>query len=162
MSYHGGLAGALVAGLVFSKKYKVKFEKMGDVVIIPALFFLAIGRIANFINGELPGKVTSVSWCVVFKGYEGCRHPYVLYASIKNFVVFGIALYLKKLKLKDGLVLWWSILLYNALRFFVDFYKDAPNLIGLHMGQFLCIAFIALSVYFIVRINKKKSSSKTI
>jgi len=163
MSYHGGLAGALVAGWWFSKRHKVNFEKIGDVTIIPALFFLAIGRIANFINGELPGKVTNVSWCVVFPGYEGCRHPYVLYASLKNFIVFGVALFLKKLRLKDGLLLWWSVLLYNALRFFVDFTKDAPTFIGLHMGQFLCIAFTALSVYFILKINKKKaSSSKTI
>ena len=153
MSYHGGLAGALVSGYIFTRKKKIDFNKTGDMIIIPSLFFVAIGRIANFINGELPGKVSGVSWCVVFPGYEGCRHPYVLYESLKNFVVFGIALFMKNLKLKDGLLLWWSVLLYNALRFFVEFYKDSSTFLGLGTGHYLCLAFSAVAIYFIVKIK---------
>jgi phosphatidylglycerol:prolipoprotein diacylglycerol transferase len=162
MSYHGGLFGAIVAGLIFTKKYKIKFYRLADLLIIPAMFFVAVGRIANFINGEIPGTRSGVSWCVVFPGVEGCRHPYVLYESLKNFFVFGIALYLKQLKafkIKEGLLFWWTLLLYNGLRFVVDFVRDEPRLLGFTMGQALSFVFALVCVYFIFKISKKSSNS---
>ena len=56
-------------------------------------------------------------------------------------------------KLKDGLLLWWSVLLYNALRFFVEFYKDSSTFLGLGTGHYLCLAFSAVAIYFIVKIK---------
>jgi len=168
MSYHGGLAGALIGGWFYTRKYKIKYYALGDIVILPALFFLAIGRLANYINGEIWGTITNSSFCVNYSQSqyianppEGCRYPYQIFASIKNFVVFGFTYYLSKLKLKPGLVMWWGILSYNALRFFVDFTRAQKLIIfNLGMGQLLSLFFSALSIYFIIKINKRHNSSK--
>lgn len=163
MSYHGGLAGALIGGIFFTKKYKIKYYDLADIVILPPLFFLVIGRMANYINGEIWGTITNNAFCIdysqsqyVINPPEGCRHPYQIYAAIKNFVVFAFAFYLSKLKLKPGLVLWWSLLMYNGLRFFVDFVREQKLILfGLGMGQLLSLFFSAISIYFIIKINKK-------
>ena len=93
MSFHGGLIGAAGAGLLFCRKYKVSFYQLGDFLVLPLAFFLFIGRIANYINGELVGTMTSAPWCVVFRGYEGCRHPSQLYEALKNLAIFFVKLF---------------------------------------------------------------------
>lgn len=66
MSFHGGLIGSVVAGILFSRRYRVNFWQMADVVIVTAPIGLGLGRIGNFINGELYGRVTDVPWGMVF------------------------------------------------------------------------------------------------
>src|SRR3989344_1339461 len=85
MSYHGGLVGVMVAAWLFCKKKKIEFWKLADIIIVPTALMLAFVRIANFINGELVGRVADVGWCVVFPGYSGCRHPQQLYAAAYRF-----------------------------------------------------------------------------
>ncbi|MBW2964285.1 prolipoprotein diacylglyceryl transferase, partial [Candidatus Woesearchaeota archaeon] len=91
MAFHGGLAGVALATWLWWKKTgkKIPYAKLADHLAIPAVFILALGRIANFVNGELPGKVTDVWWCWYFPGVEGCRHPQVLYSAAKRLLVFG-------------------------------------------------------------------------
>ena len=75
MSSHGGFIGVFLAVVWFAKKYNYPFLKLGDVIVTLAPLGLCFGRIANFINGELWGRVTDVSWAVIFPPQsDGLRH----------------------------------------------------------------------------------------
>jgi phosphatidylglycerol:prolipoprotein diacylglycerol transferase len=161
MSFHGGIIGAVVASLLFCRKHKVEFYKLADFTVIPLAFFLILGRIANFINGELVGIKTNVPWCVVFRDYDGCRHPSQLYEAAKNLVIFitlSILYFSKdiKKKLKDGIIFWLFVLMYGVLRFIITFWRDDPRFLGLSMGQYLCIAMMVVSIIFLFKIQKHK------
>ncbi len=159
MSFHGGLIGAILAVYFFSKKHNVKFYSLADLLALPAFFFLALGRIANFVNGELPGTRSDVPWCVVFQGFEGCRHPYQLYAAAKDFFLTGILFFVARAwKLKQGLLFWYFVLLYNSTRFLLDFLRDPAGeaiFLGVSTGQYLSLFFTIIAIYFVYKINKK-------
>ena len=160
LSFHGGLVGAAIAGYLYSKKKKINFYDIADIVVIPLAFGLFLGRIANFINGELVGRITDLPWCVKFKNYEGCRHPSQLYESFKNLVIFSVLWFIKDKQLKKGLMFWSFVLMYSVLRFFVEFFR-APDpqigfILGLTMGQWLNIVMFAIGIYFFIRINKQE------
>ncbi|MCF7866747.1 prolipoprotein diacylglyceryl transferase [Candidatus Woesearchaeota archaeon] len=164
MSIHGGIIGALVAGYFFTKKYKVSFLKLADQAMLPLTIMLGIGRIANYINGELWGKITTSNFCInyeqsqyVINPPEGCRYPYQIYASAKNFAVAIITyLMLKNHKLKDGTVFFSSIALYSIGRFLVDFTRDVTtngnwlNTI-IPSGQILSLIFFLIAIYFLIK-----------
>ncbi|MFT4261563.1 MAG: prolipoprotein diacylglyceryl transferase [Candidatus Woesearchaeota archaeon] len=154
MSFHGGLFGAIIAGYLFSKKYNVSFYKLADLTVIPASLFLFFGRIANFINAELVGTVTNKSWCVVFPGYDDCRHPYQIYEGLKNLGLFFGLLYAQTKKLPSGLMFWGFVFFYNFLRFFIDFFRYEPTLL-ISMGQLISLIFVVVSSYFLVGYYKK-------
>ena len=92
LSFHGGLIGAVVLAYFFAKKRNLSFWRLADIIVLPAIFVLALGRIANFINQEILGKITDVSWCVRFLRAEpeNCRHPVQLYASAGRFLLFFV------------------------------------------------------------------------
>jgi len=161
MSFHGGIIGAVASCLIFCKRHKINFYKLADFAVLPLSFFLIFGRIANFINGELVGTKTSVPWCVVFKDYDGCRHPSQLYEAAKNLVMFislSILYFSKSIKnkLKDGIIFWLFVMMYGVMRFIITFCRDDPRYFGLSMGQYLCIAMVILSVIFLFKIQKHK------
>jgi phosphatidylglycerol---prolipoprotein diacylglyceryl transferase len=144
LSFHGGLFGVLLAGYLFCKKYKFNFFELADIISIPAALMLAFGRIANFINGELPGRISNVSWCVKFPDYDGCRHPSQLYGAIKRFLIFFWLFFILKKKFKHGFI------------FIVDFFRDNTLHFGLlTMGQILSIFTISISIYFLNKNHKK-------
>ena len=88
MAFHGGFIGLVVAGYLFAKRKKLSFYDIADIAVIPAALALAFGRIANFINGEFYGTLTSLPFGVNFPGIDGFRHPVQIYESIKNFLIF--------------------------------------------------------------------------
>lgn len=159
LSFHGGLIGAIIAAFIYCRKKKVGFYDIADICVIPLAFGLFLGRIANFINGELVGRVTDVTWCVKFRNYSGCRHPSQLYESFKNLVIFFVLWFIKDKKLKKGLMFWSFVLMYSVFRFFVEFFRmpDAQLgfILGLTMGQWLNVIMFAVGVYFIIRINRQ-------
>ncbi len=159
MSFHGGLVGVVVAGYLFSKKHNVKFYSLADLIVIPAAIIVFFGRIANFINAELPGTVTDFALCVEYPNHpiQGCRHPYVIYEGLKNLFI-GIGLYFvyKSKVFKEGVVFWGFIFLYALLRFFIDFLREEPLFLGISMGQFLSVTFIIVSVYYLYNYNGLK------
>jgi len=161
LSFHGGLVGAIIVTLIFCKTNNMEFYELADMLVIPAAFALALGRIANFINSEVYGKITTpeaTPWCVVFARVDSyCRHPSQLYESLKNFVIYGtLSLYMhyKTKKYKKGTIFWMFVLMYGILRFLVNFYRDDPIYyflgIGLSVGQWLCVAMVPVSIYFLV------------
>jgi phosphatidylglycerol---prolipoprotein diacylglyceryl transferase len=160
MAFHGGLIGSAFAIWLFCKKESIKkkgisLAKLADYLVIPGIFALALGRIANFLNGELPGTVTNVPWCFNFPGYEGCRHPSQLYGAIKRFIILGIIVvfdrvYIAKNSVKDGFLFWLFVGLMGIGRFILNFFRDDLRLFGLSTGQYLGLGMfiIAVAVYF--------------
>ena len=122
MSFHGGLIGVLIVGILFSWKNKKSFWKIADLFIVTAPIGLGLGRIGNFINGELYGRVTQVPWGMIFpKGGPLPRHPSQLYESaLEGGVLFLILWFLKDKKLPDGGLLALFLSLYGIFRFFVE------------------------------------------
>ena len=166
LSFHGGLAGAIVAAYWFSRKKKFDLLALADIVVIPAALALALGRIGNFLNGELVGRITNAPWAVQFQGYEGFRHPSQLYESAKNFLIFGVLWYLKGKKLPKGMLFWTFTLLYSVLRFFIEFVREPDSQLGfivfnLTMGQLLNVAMLIVALFFIFNLYKKSAKIQT-
>ncbi|MBI5881091.1 prolipoprotein diacylglyceryl transferase, partial [archaeon] len=155
MSYHGGLIGVFLATYLFWRRKevrkKVSLARLADYLAIPSTLMLALGRIANFINGELPGTVTNVSWCWYFPDVEGCRHPQVLYAVAKRFMIFAWLVFLNSRKHKDGFIVWNMVTLFGIGRLIIDFYRDDYRFLGLAAGQYLSIVMMILGGYALIR-----------
>jgi len=168
MSIHGGIIGAMFAGWLYVRNKKVRYYALADIIIGPLMIFLGLGRIANFINAEIWGIQSNARFCIdysknvyMWSSPEGCRHPYQLYESAKNFLVgISLLIYFSFSKLKEGLLFWYGILAYNVLRFFLDFFRDDPTFLGLNTGQYLCIVFSIVAIFFIVKIKYFDDSVK--
>tara|TARA_Y100000310_G_C20683267_1_gene817387 strand:- start:2569 stop:3393 length:825 start_codon:yes stop_codon:yes gene_type:complete len=164
MSFHGGFVGIVAAAWYYCKKHRINFWKVADVMSIPAIFALALGRIANFINGELVGRVWNGSLCVVFPDYgEACRHPSTLYAAGKRFIVFGWLMWLSFWKeFKPGQVtsvrdlpsspfragfVFWNFVLFEGLgRIIVDFFREDSLTFGFSLGQWFSLAMVIVAL----------------
>lgn len=162
MAFHGGIIGVAVATWLFWRKpeirKKISFNKLGDNLAIPAMLMFAIGRIANFINAELPGTISNVKWCVVYPKYDSaCRHPQVLYSALARFAILGRMLFINtKKNLKDGFIYWNMLLLAGVSRFFIDFYRVDDRMLGLTAGQYLSIVMFAVSAIVLFKFYRKE------
>lgn len=153
MAFHGGLIGAILGTWLFKKKHNVAFYDLADTIMIPLAFALFLGRIANFINGELWGYVTSVAWCVEYEGL--CRHPSQIYEALYSLTIMFILLAMKKRKeWAKGTIFWTFVLLYGVFRFVLNFWRADPTFLGISMGQFLSLIMVAVSIYFLNKIRK--------
>jgi len=155
MSFYGGLIGLFMAGYIFCKRYKTNFYQLGDIIVFPATIALALGRLANFTNGELVGTATDAFWCVTFQDINGCRHPYQIYASISHLVLLTILLRVKKIKktmeIKDGLLMWTFIGFYGLLRIITDFFREDPRIYGITIWQLISFIILILSIAIIYK-----------
>ncbi|MCL2064379.1 MAG: prolipoprotein diacylglyceryl transferase [Candidatus Cloacimonetes bacterium] len=132
MSFHGGLLGVIIAVLIFCKKTKQDFFTLAD----PAMPWVAIGvgfgRIGNFINGELFGKVSNLPWAMIFLRTDPemlPRHPSQLYEAI--FEGFLMAAFLQFMLFKTnikGLIFWLFIGIYGIVRYLIEFIRIPDNL----------------------------------
>lgn len=162
MSFHGGLAGAILAGLYFIRKHKLSFYKLADVGFLAGPVGLGLGRIGNFINGELYGRVTDVPWGMVFPGGGPLpRHPSQLYEAFLEGLVMFIILYVISRKVpRDGVVFWSFIGLYGLFRFLVEFVREPDEQLGflfgtLSMGQLLSLPMFLLGAAMVVRCYRR-------
>lgn len=155
VAFHGGLIGAIFVSYRFAKKKNIPFFRLADIIIVPITFILALGRVANFINGELYGTITNLPWCVKFQSVDGCRHPSQLYAALKRFIIFGVLYILSRKKHKDGFLFWMFILLIGIGRLVVDFYRETARLSGLSAGQWFSIIMIVISAYVLIKHYRK-------
>jgi phosphatidylglycerol---prolipoprotein diacylglyceryl transferase len=161
MSFHGGLIGIMLGTWLFCRKHKVRFYDIADNLVIPAALILVFGRIANFINGELIGTVTKVPWCVNYPGVEGCRHPSQFYEAGKNLVIFFVLLGVRaKKKLKSGVLFWLFVMMYGALRFLVNLFRDDPKYLGISTGQYLSLMMVAVAGVFLWKILRTEKKSE--
>ena len=150
MSFHGGLIGCVLAGWIFSRKKKIPFLAMGDSVIVTAPVGLALGRLGNFINGELFGKPSNVPWAMIFpEGGPFARHPTQLYESFAEGVLLFLILWnLRKWgRFRDGMMIVFFLFFYGILRFVIEFFKEPDPQLGYYlgiftMGQILCFGMV--------------------
>jgi phosphatidylglycerol:prolipoprotein diacylglycerol transferase len=170
LAFQGGLIGAIIVTILFCKKYKIHFYDIADLLVIPTAFALVIGKLANYTNSELYGRITdsqSTPWCVVFKRIDDyCRHPTQIYESIANFVMFGILssyyIYHEKVRktYRKGTIFWTFVLTYSILRFIVTFYRDELLYtflgISLNVGQWVSLVIIVVSCVFLWKLWKIK------
>ena len=139
MSFHGGLIGVLIVGIFFSWENKKSFWRIADLFIVTAPIGLGLGRIGNFINGELYGRVTQVPWAMIFPTDKDLlpRHPSQLYESaLEGGVLFLILWFLKDKKLPTGGLLAIFLSLYGLFRFFVELFREPDPQLGFILGPF--------------------------
>jgi phosphatidylglycerol:prolipoprotein diacylglycerol transferase len=138
MSFHGGLIGSIIAGLLFCRRHKADFWQLADLVIVAAPIGLGLGRLGNFINGELYGRVTDVPWGMVFpEGGPAPRHPSQLYEFLlEGVVLFSVLWFLKNKHLRPGALTSIFLMLYGVFRFFVEFFRQPDPQIGFILGYF--------------------------
>ncbi|OIQ16166.1 MAG: prolipoprotein diacylglyceryl transferase [Bacteriovorax sp. MedPE-SWde] len=153
MSFHGALLGGAAWTLYYSRKKAISFWKLTDPLCMVLPLTLFFGRLANFVNGELAGRVTEIPWAVVFnKFYDSHpRHPSQIYeALLEGLLLFIITMTLKK-KLKTEAVMSIVFLTgYGCARFFVEFYRMPDPQIGyilnyFSIGQVYCVLMIVLA-----------------
>ncbi len=160
LSFHGGLIGAAAAGWIFCRRKKIPFYELADIAVIPIGIALFLGRIGNFINGELYGRVTNLPWAVKFPDAQGFRHPSQLYEAGKNLVLFFTQWSIKDKILPPGFRLWLFVIMYSSLRFSVEFFREPDVQIGfiygLTLGQWINLAMFIIGLIFFVRVNRKK------
>tara|TARA_Y100000590_G_C15588486_1_gene965103 strand:- start:416 stop:1216 length:801 start_codon:yes stop_codon:yes gene_type:complete len=169
MSFHGGLIGVIVATYFFSKIKKVNFLKFTDIVACVTPIGLFLGRIANFINGELYGKASSMPWAIIFPetGNFG-RHPSQIYEALLEGVVLFILINFfalkKKLLLKTGYVSAIFLILYSILRTFSEIFREPDQHIGyiysyISMGMFLSVITFLTGIFIIFFIKKNEQNN---
>ena len=160
MSFHGGLIGMLVSGYFFARKRKAVFLDLADIGALAAPLGLMLGRIGNFINGELYGRVTSVPWGIVFPGGGPLpRHPSQLYEALFEGPILFIILWCLRTRLKTpGELLVAFLWGYGIFRFTIEFFREPDPQLGfliegLTMGQLLCLGMIAGGVGLLIYIR---------
>ena len=154
MSFHGGLIGVILASIIFAKKHNQNSFLYLDIVAIVAPIGIFFGRIANFINSELYGTITNVSWAVTFVQVDNLpRHPSQLYEAIlEGLFLFLILIYFRNKFLNNpGVISGLFLIFYSIFRFFVEFYRVPDEQLGyiflnLTMGQIVSFIFILLGL----------------
>lgn len=152
MSYHGGAIGAVAGVYLFSQRHRVSFLGILDLLGISSTFGLFFGRIGNFINGELYGRVSNVPWAMIFPtGGPLARHPSQLYqAFFEGIVLFGLLYFLLRcFKLKNGILFSVYLMAYGGFRFFLEYFREPDAHLGFvvasfSMGQLLCGSMILM------------------
>ena len=150
MSFHGGLIGIIFASIIFAKKNNQNPFLYMDIVALVSPIGIFFGRIANFINSELYGTVTNVSWAVTFVKVDNfSRHPSQLYeALLEGIFLFLILIYFKnKFLNKPGVISGLFLIFYSIFRFFIEFYRVPDEQLGyiflnFTMGQVISLIFM--------------------
>ena len=169
MSFHGGLLGVIVSIIFFSKKTKTNFFKFADIVSCVAPIGLFLGRIANFINGELYGKISTLPWAIIFPdGGSVARHPSQIYEAIlEGIILFILINYLalkKQFLFKTGYISGFFLVSYSILRILSENFREPDIHLGLFfnyfsMGAILSyITFLAgCFIIFLIRNNEQNN-----
>jgi len=166
MSYHGGLIGVLIVFLVFCHKRGIRIWNFIDLFVPAVALGYTFGRIGNFINGELFGRITKITWGMFFPldTMQQLRHPSQLYeAFFEGLFLFVILWILRKKKHFDGFLFSVYLIGYGIVRFFIEFVREPDTHLGFvlaqfTMGQILCFCMIVVgSILFFIR---KKSATQ--
>jgi phosphatidylglycerol:prolipoprotein diacylglycerol transferase len=161
MSFHGGLLGVIVAMFWFSRRRGLPFFAFSDIIAVGTPIGLFFGRLANFMNGELWGRVTDVSWGVIFPSPRAGpfpRHPSQLYeAALEGAVLFAVLtvlLYRFRAIRRVGVLSGVFLVGYGIARVIVETVREPDDYVGFlpfgtTLGQWLTVPMVAAGVYFI-------------
>ena len=166
MSFHGGLIGVVTAGLIFVKLRKIELLRFADIVACASPIGLFFGRLANFINDELFGRVSDVPWAMVFpRGGPYPRHPSQLYeATLEGLLLFAVLYVLarnEKVWNRPGMLTGVFFCGYGLSRAFVELFRQPDSQLGFlvggtTMGQLLSIPMILIGLFLILRARRQK------
>ena len=156
MSFHGGLIGIIIASFLFSKKNKKDIFIFLDLVSIAAPIGILFGRISNFINGELVGKVTNSDWGVFFPDYDDkLRHPSQLYEAFLEgiilFILMNLIFFNKNYKI--GTCSFMFLILYGCFRITAEIFREPDIQIGYlfgHVTMGILLSAIMILIGFII------------
>jgi phosphatidylglycerol:prolipoprotein diacylglycerol transferase len=152
MATHGLLIGAGAATGFYAVIWKKPFLALADALVIPGAFLMGMGRIGNFIDGQIVGSVSDVWWGVKFPYAEGFRHPVVLYDGIKNLLVMAYLLWVRRTPHVPGALAARFVFWYAFPRIFIDLFRDYPtHRLALGTGQTLNLVMAALGVVLLAR-----------
>ena len=163
LSFHGALAGILVGGYVFARRNKISWAQVMDVIALvgtPGLFF---GRMGNFINGELYGRIAhDVPWAMIFPaGGPLPRHPSQLYEAIFEGLLLSCILWFMLPRVKHyGIIASTFLMGYATFRYFIEFFREADSQLGYYfggtttMGQILCLIMFGVGIAAIFWVRK--------
>jgi len=138
MSFHGGLLGTILAVWLFARRRGFSFYTIADLATPCVPIGLGLGRLGNFINGELYGRPTDVSWCMVFPGGgPECRHPSQLYeAGLEGGLLFVVLWLISRQPTPPGTMCWSLITGYGLCRVIVEFFREPDMHLGFIFGPF--------------------------
>jgi len=166
MSFHGGLLGVVTAGLIFVRMRKINLLRFADIVACAAPIGVFLGRLANFINGELFGRVTDVPWAMVFpRGGPEPRHPSQLYeAALEGLLLFAVLYVLsrsEKIWNRPGVLTGVFIGGYGLARGFLELFRQPDSQLGFlaggaTMGQWLSAPMVLIGLFLIIRSRREK------
>jgi phosphatidylglycerol:prolipoprotein diacylglycerol transferase len=154
MSFHGGLIWVTIGALLFSRKTGIRFLSLAELVVPVAPLGLFLGRLGNFINGELWGRPSNVAWAMVFPraplvhGMMVPRHPSQLYeAALEGLVLLAVLWIMAQKRRPEGVLFGTFLIFYGLFRCFVEFFREPDWQLGLvggiiSMGQILSIPMI--------------------
>jgi phosphatidylglycerol:prolipoprotein diacylglycerol transferase len=162
MSFHGGLIGILVSAWIFTRKAGLNFWDMADLFAPAVPLGYTFGRIGNFINGELYGRITSSSIGMYFPFAPGSnpRHPSQLYEAFFEGIFLFIVLWnLRKVQKPRGAILAFYLIGYGIVRFFIEYFRQPDAHIGFifmsfSMGQLLCGVMVAGGIVLYLYLNQ--------
>lgn len=166
MSFHGGLLGVAVAVAAFAWKHRIPVLRLGDLAACGATIGLFFGRLANFINGELYGRVTDSRWGMIFpNGGPEPRHASQLYEAVTEglflfLLLNGLGYFYPKIQRYYGLLFGLFLTFYGIFRFVIEFARQPDTQIGLYFdlisqGQILCLPMILIGLGLIFYAVKK-------
>ncbi|MDR2779177.1 MAG: prolipoprotein diacylglyceryl transferase [Puniceicoccales bacterium] len=165
MSSHGGFVGVTIAMIIFCRKNNVPLLPLADICSTVAPFGFLLGRMANFINGELYGKITNVKWAIIFprSGHSTsnlsmipARHPSQLYEAFFEglilFMYMQVRFWVEK-KTTPGRLSGEFLILYSIFRIFTEFFRepDAQLILNMSRGQFYSTFLLLLGIVLLVR-----------
>ena len=169
MSFHGGLIGIIIAIYIFCRKNNIEFYYLADLVSIVAPIGLFLGRIANFINNELYGKITSFKFAIIYPEVDlNPRHPSQIYeAFFEGMILFIILImyYFKnKSKKNVGQISGLFLFFYGLFRYLIEFLREPDYHIGLlfnfiSLGQILSIPLIIIGIIIFTNYGNKKNTN---
>jgi phosphatidylglycerol:prolipoprotein diacylglycerol transferase len=166
MSFHGGLIGTSIAIILFARRNAIPIWSLFDVIAAVVPIGLFFGRIANFVNGELWGRVSTVPWAIVFPtGGPLSRHPSQLYeAGLEGILLFLVLAFVthRLLTLKTpGLTGGVFVIGYALSRIFVEFFREPDAQLGyllgtswLTMGMVLSTPMIVVGIWAVLRAQR--------
>ena len=166
MSFHGGLAGAIVGGAIVCRSQRISVPTMCDVGVCVAPIGIFFGRCANFINGELWGKPTDLPWGVMFETGGGVyRHPSQLYEALLEGLVMFLVLFVlsrRQPPRPQFTFLGTFLLLYGIFRFLIEFVRMPDAQLGylfggvITMGQCLSLPLVVAGILLLVLSHRWK------
>lgn len=166
MSFHGGLLG-VAAGIIYvARSQKIPLLRAGDLACLGAPLGLALGRLGNYINGELWGRPTEMPWGVVFAGADDLsRHPSQLYALLgEGVALFLLLLLLARRCYRPGLLVAAFLGGYGLIRFILEFWREPDAHLGLFdlaglqltMGQLLCVPMAVAGAWLLASLYRAR------